>query len=1093
MNVLLVSQCSKNALKESRRVLDQFAERCGDRTWQTPITSEGLSTLRKLLKRTARKNTAVACHWIRGKNYSELMWIVGNGSRFNAQGAVPTNSTSRDILRVKDENQWNTGEAISLLAGIAGLFHDFGKANKLFQKKLKPKYSGNGSEPVRHEWVSLRLFQAFVGDLDDKGWLERLRQATPAMEPDLFIRLVKDQPGALRNPFKAFSTRPVAKVVAWLIVTHHRLPEFPYQQRAKHEQPRADEIDSWLSGKSFNASWNSPQALYTDWDTKDWEEVWSFPQGTPLASLTWCGKARSLGKRGLAHVKLLQSDWLEDRFSSHVARLVLMLADHCYSASAPVLSWQDKRCKPIANTDRETREPRQKLDEHNVGVGHNAVLMAKRLPGLRKNLPAITRLKALKKRANVSRFRWQDKAYDMACGLSERSQEQGFFGVNMASTGCGKTFANARIMYGLSNERLGCRFNVALGLRTLTLQTGDAFREKLHLDSEDMAVLVGSQAVRQLHEQRTREAADRASRFSCSGSESLEDLLGGEHHVNYEGSLDDGQLSDWLKRDPRLHQLVSAPVLVSTIDYLMPATEGSRGGRQIAPMLRLLTSDLVLDEPDDFGLEDLPALCRLVNWAGMLGSRVLLSSATLPPALVQALFSAYSAGRKSFNNTCGASGEQTAVACAWFDEFGAQQSDHLELELFSKAHESFVEQRIHKVTKENSRLRHARLLPVSPTSGAPDDVFQAVAEVLHSETYRLHDDHHTRDPVSGKTASFGLVRMANIDPLVDVSKALLAMSPPEHYRLHFCVYHSQYPLLMRSRIEAVLDDVLNRNDGSAVWHNPVVAQVLARYPEAHHVFVVLGTAVTEVGRDHDYDWAIAEPSSMRSLIQLAGRIQRHRRIAPENPNLLILNKNLRALRGEAVAYKKPGFESEDFPLLSWDLTEILSTAQYEYVSAVPRIQVRETQDAKRNLVDLEHTHLRARLFGHPATPFHASLWWSNNPTWCSELQHRLPFRRSSPDERFVLYQEDEIEPPEFREILSDGSLLAQSERFCPININLGDRVSAWINIDPVRLIKEMAEKRDLEVSEVSRRFTEVRLREGKHWCYNPLLGVFDGS
>lgn len=30
------------------------------------------------------------------------------------------------------------------------------------------------------------------------------------------------------------------------------------------------------------------------------------------------------------------------------------------------------------------------------------------------------------------------------------------------------------------------------------------------------------------------------------------------------------------------------------------------------------------------------------------------------------------------------------------------------------------------------------------------------------------------------------------------------------------------------------------------------------------------------GRDHDYDWAIVEPSSMRSIIQLAGRIRRHR-------------------------------------------------------------------------------------------------------------------------------------------------------------------------------------------------------------------------
>ena len=58
-------------------------------------------------------------------------------------------------------------------------------------------------------------------------------------------------------------------------------------------------------------------------------------------------------------------------------------------------------------------------------------------------------------------------------------------------------------------------------------------------------------------------------------------------------------------------------------------------------MLRLMSSDLVLDEPDDFGIEDLPALSRLVHWAGLLGSRVLLSSATLPPALVEGLFLAY--------------------------------------------------------------------------------------------------------------------------------------------------------------------------------------------------------------------------------------------------------------------------------------------------------------------------------------------------------------------------------------------------------------------------------------------------------------------
>ena len=99
MNIMLVSQCNKNALKETRRILDQFAERRGDRTWQTPITQAGLDTLRKLLRKTARKNTAVACHWVRGINRTELVWIVGDAKRFNSMGGTPTNTTGRNVLR----------------------------------------------------------------------------------------------------------------------------------------------------------------------------------------------------------------------------------------------------------------------------------------------------------------------------------------------------------------------------------------------------------------------------------------------------------------------------------------------------------------------------------------------------------------------------------------------------------------------------------------------------------------------------------------------------------------------------------------------------------------------------------------------------------------------------------------------------------------------------------------------------------------------------------------------------------------------------------------------------------------------------------
>ncbi|WP_114417354.1 type I-F CRISPR-associated helicase Cas3f [Marinospirillum perlucidum] len=1095
MNVLIVSQCSKNALTETRRVLDQFAERRGDRSWQTPITWDGLLTLRKLLKKTARKNTAVACHWIRGKDHSELMWVVGDTSRFNAEGAVPTNTTSLDILRKEDENDWHTLDTLALLAAIAGLFHDFGKANKLFQGKLNPKKKKTlQSEPLRHEWVSLRLFMAFVGELKDQEWLEKLNLASAEMENELLEKLEKDTSQRPKAPWAKWTNQPLALTVAWLIVSHHRLPVFPKGKSENPEdsrpvnEPPSARVDQWLQ-RSFNAGWNSPQ-LYSDWKPEDWQGVWEFPQGTPLRSKTWCNKAHSLAKRALKASSLKKHPGLNDLYTSHLARMVLMLADHIYSASDPTSIWQDKAYKAYANTDRETSQLKQKLDEHNLGVAHQAYLLARRLPDLSRQLPAITRVKALKKRVTISRFRWQDKAYDLARSLGPRSEKQGFFGVNLASTGCGKTFANARIMYGLANEQRGCRFNVALGLRTLTLQTGDALKEKLQLDKEDLATLVGSQAVKVLYDQakeNSKKTEDSSSVWEKMGSESAEELMESDLHVHYDGILDEN-LSNWLRASPKLQQLVSAPVLISTLDYLMPATEGARGGRQIAPMLRLMTSDLVLDEPDDFGLEDLPALCRLVHWAGLLGSRVLLSSATLPPALVEALFSAYKAGRHGYLQARGEPSEQAnALPCAWFDEFNSVSHTLQNEQDFAAAHTEFVKNRIKELAKKQQKeapLRWGQLLDVSSETPSSEEVAQGLADSFHQELLVLHDHHKqpSGGQVAGKEISFGLIRMANINPLVAVAQKLLAKPLPENYRLHFCVYHGQYPLLMRSRIERVLDEILNRNKPDKVWENSVITDALNQGDETQHIFIVLGSAVTEVGRDHDYDWAIAEPSSMRSLIQLAGRIQRHRQMAPQHPNLLIPRKNFKALQNKKPAYLKPGFESEDFQLLFHDLKEVLKESQYQHINATPRLLRRKNHDPANNLADLEHEHLAAKLE-------FAALWWQSNPTWSYELQRRTPFRQSSPDELLLLYQEDELDELKFHSWQPGEKPNSQDQRFHSVDLHLADRIQPWVNTNPQELIDEQAERQDEEVATICKKFMQIRLRAEQQWHYHALLGI----
>lgn len=1080
MNILLIAECNKRALVETRRVLDQFAERKGERTWQTAITLEGLKMLRKLLRKTARRNTAVACHWIRSTNHTELLWIVGNVRRFNVRGCVPTNRTERNILRTKDENPWHSLETFSLLAAIAGLFHDIGKANRLFQRGLKE--GGPRSQPYRHEWVSLKLFQAFVAKQDDKGWLTALSQITPEHDDIMLSTLSQDE----SSPFNALP--PLAQVVAWLIVSHHRLPTF--QSKSNLPEPQLEFIDHWLT-KIFSPVWNALNHHNSDWDHEERKHVWQFPHGTPMRSVVWCEKARKFAGRALKLPSLYAFGHLSQRTTVHMARLVLMLADHHYSASTATTGWQDRHYPVWANTDRITGKLKQQLDEHCIGVAQNAFLLGRSLPHLRDSLPAITRHKRFRQRSESARFRWQDRAFDLACAVKESTQRNGFFGINMASTGCGKTFANARIMYGLADESVGCRFSVALGLRTLTLQTGDALRQRLTLEQDDLAVLVGSQAVQELHE-RGKKAAE-----PSTGSESAASLFAEHCYVNYEGSLDDGRLKTWLEKSPTLHQLLSAPVLVTTIDHLMPATESLRGGHQIAPMLRLLTADLVLDEPDDFGLNDLPALCRLVNWVGLLGGRVLLSSATLPPALIRALFEAYRDGRKGWQAAYGEQDAPQAICCAWFDEYESVSSEHYTGDTFALSHQDFVSRRVVKLDHPPF-LRWAKVITTASPSTERADACIATAQVMHSAMFELHNQHQQRHE-SGKSVSLGLIRMANIKPLVTVARHLMMMPSPEGFCVHYCVYHSQHPLVMRSHLESRLDAALMRHDAGALWHVDEIRHAIECEPESHHLFVVLATPVAEVGRDHDYDWMIAEPSSMRSIIQLAGRLLRHRQHTVSNlqhPNFYLLSQNVRALQKREVAFCRPGFEStnDELKLPSHDLQHVFDEKTYRHISATPRI-VAPTGYKPLTFVNLEHKALNMTLFSrknntHPEHPA-AAIWWKSHPHWCGELQRRTPFRQSDPEQRYCCWLEDENDSIVFMTPDESERGWKETSTVQAITLKLADGVKNWVDMDYATQYLQLADEKQKELSWVSKRFGEINLRkEESEWYWHPSLGVF---
>ena len=229
MIVTFISQCEKKALKRTRRVLDSFANRIGDNTWQTIITQEGLNAVQKLLKKTASKNTAVSCHWIRSRSRSDFLWVVGNKEKFDENGivAVHYGITKRfigekEIMVDKiyantngqrlDQHLFGVGylakklveqtipsdENLAEAVYVAGCCHDIGKVDSGFQewiekeKKKQKKYKAidDDGEHIdkstgkfswqkypRHNEMSLLLFEILSNPTLNKESLERAKHA----------------------------------------------------------------------------------------------------------------------------------------------------------------------------------------------------------------------------------------------------------------------------------------------------------------------------------------------------------------------------------------------------------------------------------------------------------------------------------------------------------------------------------------------------------------------------------------------------------------------------------------------------------------------------------------------------------------------------------------------------------------------------------------------------------------------------------------------------------------------------------------------------------------------------------------------------
>ena len=335
------------------------------------------------------------------------------------------------------------------------------------------------------------------------------------------------------------------------------------------------------------------------------------------------------------------------------------------------------------------------------------------------------------------------------------------------------------------------------------------------------------------------------------------------------------------------------------------------------------------------------------------------------------------------------------MGCAWIDEFstlveeignqGQADQDYRHL------HDGYIEKRVQQLSKQAAK-RKAIMIDCSQAmrgNGESDATSQKEAwfNRIAPETLEMHAHHHSVDVKTGLKVSFGVVRIANIQPCVQLTRFLLDYDWAADTEVRVMAYHSRQVLLLRHEQEKHLDTVLKRKEKPGeqpqAFNNEQIRSHLDSIgSEEPHVknllFILVATPVEEVGRDHDFDWAVIEPSSYRSIIQLAGRVKRHRDGEVEHPNIGILQYNWRTLKDgdkpREPRFCRPGYEVAGMlpkvkadgakaygAMKSHDLFEVVDEKLiHTRLDATPRIQERQ-KNSKTLMALLEHAAIESQL------------------------------------------------------------------------------------------------------------------------------------
>lgn len=954
MHITLYSACEKKAWKRSRKILDSYANRVGERAWQTPITMEGLSELHKLLRSAASRQTAIACYRNDGVSSMKLLWTVGRKDLFSKDGFYPVAYKRNPRKEVPPSLR-----LVSLLSRGSGYLHDWGKSSEDFARKLEfaigDSMKSREDAPVeyaRHEWLSYVLF---------RGALENgFEDAHKAAES---INSIKD----CKSIKKGFSTARGA--MEYIILTHHKLLGAKDKMNINGDS-HIKEGTGQVGSVAFRGSIDP--AIYKNaihclerLDDTDSSEYWRLP--------------------------------------ATIARAAMIMADHYISSiDYKMIHGQCKTDTLFANTKKEVdilkrndRDARgivrmdQPLNWHLRNVAEKADDIAYHI--LTESYPGLSEItvESIMEESSIDRFKWQDEGVRFIKSkrpLDSEAEPRPCLVFSAAGTGAGKTRANAKFACSLSDTP---RFCVALNLRSLTLQTGDSMRNDLNIMDHEMAVVIGDKVSERLH----RASSDAFSTFDENEREIEVDVMGEEFEP-----------PAWLSplaKNGKQTSLIVPPVLVSTIDFIVNAGEPGRQGHHALALLRVMNSDLVLDEIDSYDPVAMIAVLRLVQTAAMMGRSVICSSATLSVPVATAVYKAFQSGLKMRVAEQQYRHPQVFLIDDQLDPECYQEAGHADSfeTLLRDRHSRIIESLKKKPVYRKPMIIRPELDCETSEDARERAYFSSIAKTAREFHQRFAWE---IDPGQGFALSFGLIRVANIKTAIKLgyylSEALRGIGA------RIACYHANEMKIQRHMKEKKLDLLLNRKT-SKVDHILSDPDMMASFDDMHKCipFIVIATPVEEVGRDHDFDWAIIEPSSAQSIVQTAGRVNRHRLVEIDSPNIAILDYNVRSLttkKGSPV-FEKPGFESSGHLYSSRSISDMLDVdderADLDRIDASFRLGKRKiARDEDRIISRSMEEGVDVVLDGEDSR----GLWMSN---W---FYATYPLRGFISKERFRLFRDE---------------------------------------------------------------------------------------